>query len=337
MMYETQFRHLCRDLLRQCSYLPDNAARSYLHHYVVMRFRKYLPRRASIPDVNSLKRKALFETAQKGLMSLKYANEGYADHLYKVLAMTYGRTGKRKHQLLDDVRKQRNPDDSKMTRPDTTSDDRAVLDTQKPPSNGDLTSEQSLQALIESQYAKDLKNSGKPSINRVKPFIPQHNIWGRPTPLKRVRNLKAKWYAETLDRVLPPLPETEWNRLGNLAIGRTPWPGPVPRRVGSSSNRRITVSNTYPTSVKNSSQQYQAKILRKERQKENPHKLTHRFMRSLWTKIFSQCPTMKWDQDFKKWIVKWGNVHEYQDIDCRSTSQLGLDFFGDANEQSGTK
>ncbi len=42
--------------------------------------------------------------------------------------------------------------------------------------------------------------------------------------------------------------------------------------------------------------------------KEQPHLITKRLMRRLWGKVLSQCPVMSWDTAKERWRVEWGAV-----------------------------
>lgn len=96
---------LYRALLRQCTYLPDPAARKYMWTYVTGRFHAYCSAFIA-PDgcVTYPRRKKrisdALKGARKGLKYLQRANDGHTQHLYTILAMTYGRVGKRKRQLM---------------------------------------------------------------------------------------------------------------------------------------------------------------------------------------------------------------------------------------------
>lgn len=328
-------RHLFRALLRQCTYLPDHAARRWLQDYVVLRFRKYCPRPPIPPEVTArleheADRKWLIKRAMKGLRFLERANDGHPVHLGKILAMTYGRLGKRRRQLVAQLTLDNPPIEST-----TIHDQGPVLGNQ-------------LKTLVTSQMDNPDKFLKGDKLS-LKPRIPEINSWGRPMPLNRVRNLKLEWYAEILDIIMPPLPEEEWNRLRGLASGRISWDGPVPRRKPASTAEEIVsgsehaepridggrictarksddyVANTHPVGGQyDTSPSSKARVnnlisLSSEslqhwkeepgrRLKTNPHDLTPRFMRRRWAEVFALCPTMAWDSVENNWIVKWGSL-----------------------------
>ena len=275
--------HLLRAILRECTYLPDEAARSYWHAYTVERFREYCPRRFGRYRKRKQKSKLLDEhrqvylshQARKLASILRRANDGHLGPLEKVLAYTYGRTGKRRHELL-----------AAVNRPDVPNDNEAVLQmsaTSLYRRNTKLQLPDSLKVLAKAQMAQPAAQLSRPPIRSLTPRIPKTNIWGRPLPIRRARNLTRKWYSGILQRILPPLPQGEWERLRDLAVGKMVWPGPIPRR-----SKCITA----PQRINGS----------------NPHNLTRKFMRRLWGRIFVRCPLMIWDPNKSSWTVQWGKI-----------------------------
>ncbi|KAL9041235.1 MAG: hypothetical protein Q9180_001411, partial [Flavoplaca navasiana] len=115
---------LYRALLRQCTYLPDSAARRYMWSHIVDRFHAYYTK-AKLPDgrtvirkTKALDEKRLAEALKDARKSLKYlqrANDGHIQNLRTVLDMTYGRVGKRRRQLI-----------SKLQAPNPLVDDASV-------------------------------------------------------------------------------------------------------------------------------------------------------------------------------------------------------------------
>lgn len=166
-------------------------------------------------------------------------------------------------------------------------------------------------ALIKSQMQQKQDTYKKPLPKSSAPKIPETNTWGRPTPVVRIKNLTKKWYAETLDRLMLPLPEAEWNRLGELAVGKEKWLGPPERRAkGISSHGEA--AEAAKKDVKGVGRGWHAAVrARKEEiQYRESHTLTPRYMRRMWTGVFAQCPLIKWSPEKKKWDVRWGRVDE---------------------------
>lgn len=279
---------------------------------------------------NEADKKWLIKRALKGLRFLERANDGHPVHLGKILAMTYGRVGKRRRQLVAQLTLENPPIEST-----TIYDQGPVLGNQ-------------LKALVISQMKYPDKSLKGDKLS-LKPRIPEINTWGRRIPVNRVRNLKSKWYAELLDIIMPPLPEDEWDRLRGLASGRISWNGPIPRRkmvsageeiisvnkhddpgtdvgqIGTSRKPDNSVADNHlvgwqddtssPSGTRVDDQTSSAESLQhskeelRRRLNTNPHNLTPRFMRRRWAEVFALCPTMTWDSVQNNWNVKWGFLH----------------------------
>jgi len=308
---------LYRALLRQCTYLPDSAARHFFHSHIVFRFREYHPRtmlparnrgRRSVPLVEQ-RRPALLRTARKGLVFLQRANDGHPRHLGKALAMTYGRIGKRRHELL-----------KPLLIADIPVNQAAVERMSHPASKGLPHPSRQLQALIKMQAKRKLSFFSRSNRPTEEPQIPEKNAWDRPMPIKRVRNFKKRWYAETIDRIMPPLPESEWKRLRGLASGEIQCENPVQRRApveGKGFNTGIVRGTiTGGTGFVSS-----------------PHELTARYMRRLWTKIFAQCPLMRPDESRKiGWDIRWGDIHGTKEMALQPGKQKSMAMFEGVDE-----
>ena len=314
--------HIFRALLRQCTYLPDPAARQYLHGHIVSRFRDYHPR-STLPFRSQRHKSAalvqqrlpyLLRTAHRGLVFLRRANDGHMRHLGKILAMTYGRVGKRRHQLLKDLKI-----------PDVPIDQATIEKLSEPGNQGVPHPSERLMALVKSQVRRRLTHFSRTNTPRPKLEIPEKNSWGRPMPIKRVRNFKRRWYAETLDRIMPPLPEAEWDRLRMRASGQSSWEGPVARRKWAGGLHEEGQTHLVGERVKGSSKGACS----------NPHKITSRYMRRLWAKISVQCPLMKPNAATKSgWEILWGDVqgHDTTQFGLGHQGGSGYDMFGGVDE-----
>jgi hypothetical protein len=248
--------HLLRALLREATYLPDAVARQYFHRYIVHRFKAYQPKENATASLRtedieryrhrSFKRRQLSiihertsklqKKARKGLHFLRRANQGEIPCLQKVLFFAYGRMGRRKYALLSDVLK-----------PDPIMDGGRVLaaadmkgpaplqelyfsnkqylqyfDAPKPASNGNYVISISdrysrLRAVLKSQCQRGLSIHREIKGPALK--TPTHNVWMRPMPIVRARNNVCRWYAQTMDRLLPPLPPAEWDKIRAMVYG----------------------------------------------------------------------------------------------------------------------
>ncbi|KAL8686820.1 MAG: hypothetical protein Q9218_006845 [Villophora microphyllina] len=314
---------LYRALLRQSTYLPDPAARKYIWSHITFRFHAY-HRIYVTPDgrVTNLKRgKKVLEALKDARKSLKYlqrANDGHPQHLHTVLAMTYGRVGKRKRQLI-----------SKLQTPNPLTDDAAVavlsqqIVSQKlgrgNPKVPQLT-EKAL-ALLKSQTKEGSTRfySRATLKKRTEPNVPETNSWGRKFPERRRVNFIKRWHATTLDRLMPPLEAAEWERLKGLATGEMRWEGPVPqRKLGttrfkyplhepSASTLILAALRKAPHRLTSSTSRIVPRGFHEDT-RTSPRELTPKFMRGIWSRVFQKCPRLNWDEQNKEYLVTWGEI-----------------------------
>ena len=282
--------HLYRALLRQCTYLPDPAARSYMQLHVKARYRN------TLGVLGSKRGKDLKKKAQKALSLLLRANAGHLNPLERILLLTYGRIGKRRHEFMRFLRE-----------PDVPMDDKALaeLSLKELEKKPGLTDK--MRVLIKSQKAvKYALHGDLPKQQNPQPNIPELNSWGRPMPQARIRNLEREWFADVLESLITPLPEPEWDRLRDLAVGRLKWEGLLPRR-------------TIATGVsEDATLQY---VQSKYENSKETHKLTARLMQRLWGRIFQKCPVMRWNEESMQWQVQWG-VSELTEANMRGPNHV---------------
>ncbi|KAI9793253.1 MAG: hypothetical protein M1816_000674 [Peltula sp. TS41687] len=313
--------HLLRALLRECTYLPDPASRPLLTRYILSRFHEYHPPAATSASSKPKKNKyppsparqtSILTSARRGLSQLKRANEGDTKPLLKVLLFTYGRLGKRRRELMDEL----------TARPYGALAEHGPW--RAPPPHRDSNMEAwpemqgRLAALIASQAAQELPRLERTVLTTAEPQVPRLNAWGRPLPKKRERNLRWEFYADTLDRVMPPLPEEEWARLRDLSNGRLAWEGVVKRR------RRVEEEDANGRGGRALTERlFEAPLdkLRYRLVEGDPHRLTGRFMRRLWGKVFMQCPRVRWGGEGKGWEVVWG----MDELDSRKVRTVSRD------------
>ena len=193
-----------------------------------------------------------------------------------------------------------------------------------------------IEALLRSQakQADLLENSTRAHRRlRTTPKIPQTNILGKPLSPRRFKNMTKRWYADVVDRLLPPLPEVEWNELHLFATGKATWNGPVPRRkmlhnedegladvTGRSLLERPVKGHTFRPYVGGS-----------------PHKVTPRFMRKMWRSILEQVPRKVWKADDPAWSFQWNALRAPRMITATASSKQIVSLFDgmmNANEPS---
>lgn len=163
-----------------------------------------------------------------------------------------------------------------------------------------------LRALLESQIKHPPPHLTRPVARRLQPRLELLNSWKRPMPKRRVANATKKWYAETLDKVHPPLPTQEWYRLRDLARGVKSEPIPIRRRgapAPAPDALELVVTQGQPST-------------QKAFEHRHGHAMTPRFMRRLWAQVFAQCPLMEWDAPKERWKVVWGE-HELHGLQRR--------------------
>ncbi|KAF2842621.1 hypothetical protein M501DRAFT_925179 [Patellaria atrata CBS 101060] len=289
--------HLYRETLRECTYLPDPAARIYISSYVRSRYRtvksKLLELQQKEKKDKLLKQKLLarwtraLASGRKYRNQLRRANEGEQECLKRVLLHTYGRAGERRYALLQPL---------------------LLADPQEIPIVQYRISPQysRLKALAEAQCQLGISSglSRIPLKSSVASF-PRNNQWARRMPVKREKNLLKRWFAQFLDKLFPPLPEDEWERLRDLASGEEPWEGPRPRRTGIQYN----VSNLHPDALEMILAPRKPTIERSNGGISRPHQITARYMRRLWQKVFSETPVLQWDTTRNDWKVKFGTIN----------------------------
>ncbi|MCJ1479716.1 hypothetical protein MMC13_008402 [Lambiella insularis] len=286
---------LFRNLLRECTYLPDPAARAYWHLHIRNRWRTYCPRKgggkwweephdvrvkSKIPDRFRLP--VILEEASQLLAVLCRANGGEVGPLKKVLEHTYGRAGKRRHELIAAISSQDIPDDQEAVKT------LAAASAEQQDAGKPKEIPGTLKAIMLAQRGQKRQALSRAPMKSLEPDIPEKNSWGRPLPVNRRRNMATKWRAKAMESILPPLPTTEWERLRGLVTGQLPWSRP-PRRRGPISAELANLYN-------------------KESYSRESHHLTPRYMRRMWAKIYVQCPIMIWNAESKKWAVQWGKT-----------------------------
>lgn len=390
---------LLRRLLRECSYLPDPVARAYLRPFIISRFREYHANPAK-KQASPKRRKAALDNAKKQFRLLQRANQGELKPLEKVLSITYGRIGKRRHELLAPLLQPGTPvqhpqnvgtvmgkDNIKPGKPlvealsSTTVEASRVIrrlktndhvstvsrdEVDKPidndetvvtvaerivplPSKTYKTIPQitpQLEALARSQKLVSPSQKlvspaevtrSNPKDKDLTPHIPEKNAWAQPLAINRRVNIVKKWYAKLLEHILPPVSETEWNRLRDLASGKLKWEGLRKRRPAAKplpfteEERLIPYAHSARSALTTEIGISKAKPDKSERIR--GHTITARFMRRLWGKIFAQCPMMTWDTANKQWQVVWGHTNWTSSGRVENVRSVDMAMFEGVNEE----
>jgi hypothetical protein len=283
-----QWLHIVRATLRECTYLPDPIARAYTSGYVLDRYRraKKHAKKSHITEADRARK------ARKGLSLLQRANEGYQKPLEKVLHSAYGRIGERRHTFLNRLLNLDVPIDAKSL-------EKLV--------HGPLTFQDCWEppAIILSLMKSQMNNghlsskSVRPSVKSLQPSIPEKNSWGQPLSTTRRTNTRKKWYTDTLNCLLPPLPDRELAVLDGLISGASPW-APIQRRKKASSPE--TRGNSLVEFLTDGPQKGWTFAKYADGR---PHKITARFMHRQWRRVSSLVPRMQWNSISSKWNFVW--------------------------------
>jgi hypothetical protein len=335
VFHRTASRHALRAILRECTYFPDQFAASWLRQHAISRFRTYEKRnKGHIWDEAYEKRlETVRRKSRQAMYQLQRANEGDRKMLLKALSMAYGRIGKRRRELVQELlapeenridelvstgallpqqldtlltpRSSLREPSTRATTPDAQIANKRAqgrVKTKVKAYLNDLPAQ--LRTLVQSQIAASPPPIARRNPRRLGVDIPELNTWYKPMPDVRVKNKLNEWYASLLETVQPPLPNKEWQYLRKLALGDNQAQICIRRRT----------QLTPPPSVLElvvSRGKLPDRLFRKD----HAHNITPRFMQRLWAEVFSQCPLMKCDSNTGagKWVVVWGH-HVVQDV-----------------------
>lgn len=296
------WRHLLRTTLRECSYLPDPIARKYMHKYVLERYRKKMsafapdeqkdtkPRRTSANYQERLnaasieKQKKLQKSARSILSLIRRGNQGYQLPLDKILMLAYGRIGAKKYKLLSEIVPNGRGGNKVFN---SSAEIEKYLEQKKKESTGDdWQLPEVLHALIKSQrndsFARSAHGKRFRAGDTIK--IPTLNSWMKPLPDCRRENLRKRILNRSKFAALPPADPDEVKIIRGLIDGTEPWKPPV---------RRVNVS---PVAKKTALESLihegpQRGLSFKQAYTDGrPHRLTRKFMRSIWKKVYRLMP-----------------------------------------------
>ncbi|KAF2623220.1 hypothetical protein BU25DRAFT_414488 [Macroventuria anomochaeta] len=346
---QTKSLHLLRSLLREASCLPDAAARDYFRRYIVARFKAYQPKPNATASFDvqavekyrhrSFKRRHIAiingraaqqqRKALKGLNFLRRANQGEGACIQKVLWLTYGRLGRRKYALLDELLK---PDPAWPQGPAPLqllyrSNLRCLQYFEAPnarnAAHGSHTiyiSKQypRLRAVITAQCQKEA------SLHRAmkRPYIttPMLNTWEQPMPIRRAVNNVRRWYAETMTRLLPALPTAEWDSIEAMSKGKQP--------IGFAKRRAPAVRlSPQPASDSGTLEQMLQRSLAMDKLSkadrpqglDRPRALTARYMQRLYSRLLTLSCKLEYDDARKQWNAIWGEPRKNTRPDSYTT------------------
>lgn len=286
--------HYFRHLLRAATYLPDEYARLYIHNDIVRRFRKHAKDTARLD--------ARLQKAQRSLNILQRAVDGGLKPLTSVLFRAYGRTGRKRRKLIVELLRA-----EQGFAPEDGADPESIIAGGINPDGSWKSPRPLFDKLVRSQVAHHPADNPRPTIRRIKPTIPR-TIWDTPITVRRQQNILHKFWSDLLQKILPPLPEMEWNRLRDLATGVIPFEGPPPRRSRPASKEKpVEPSSLLTTSFLTTPVRAAARPEKDARvRKMHKHNLTPRFMRRVWATVWNISPLASYDGDTQQWNVVWG-------------------------------
>ncbi|CAI7657765.1 unnamed protein product [Penicillium manginii] len=283
------WHHLLRASLRECTYLPDPVARSYMRDYVLNRYRRASDKLGR-PESQKLQR------ARQGLSILRRANEGFQLPLEKVLFLSYGRIGKRRHEMLHDFMKPAIPKDTAAVKA-LIKQPAKFQDGWEPP------------ALMKSLANSQMQNGvvmtirRRPRLQKLEPPIPEKNSWGRPVP-------------------------KELGILDGLLSRTIPWE-PVKRRVlpTITPSPSTTTDNTILDFLVEGPQKghtFREYVLGR------PHNFTPRFMHRQWRRISALVPRMYHIPQSDKTYFSWDTPKPMLAVNSSVVAESDLDdIFGE--------
>ncbi|EHK99597.1 hypothetical protein M7I_4468 [Glarea lozoyensis 74030] len=137
-------------------------------------------------------------------------------------------------------------------------------------------------------------------------------------PLKRHAAIKREWWALTLEKLYPPLPEHEWDRLRDLTTGKIRLE-PVPRRrrpvnrgsFGPEGDNMVVKHLLNPAKANGNLKFDESRGLlvdtKGEPESWTPGLNYQRSMRRLYGSIWQLSAKMHRDPTSKEWVVEWGD------------------------------
>ena len=165
------------------------------------------------------------------------------------------------------------------------------------------------QKLVADQMKNQPENLGRGVIKYLDPPIPKESIWGRP-PAKRLEaGIVRRWKRDCLEKMLPPLPEEEWDRLRNLANKVIAAEEPRKRRtrVGKWEDELSDGGSLLtPQYLKTPIAHSHRAALRESLLLRDRHHITPKFMQRMYAHIWHLSPKMTWDSEKEEWVYTWG-------------------------------
>jgi len=137
-------------------------------------------------------------------------------------------------------------------------------------------------------------------------------------PKSRQANLIKNWWADTLDKIYPPVPLHEWNHLKNISMGTIRVAGIKPRRALQ--KRRDDIEQSHEAVLRELKDSRSSGnivfdpdrglVVKEEKAKDEDITSSNyqRTMRRLYTVIWNVTPTMLEDEATGEWQTSWGGT-----------------------------
>lgn len=242
-------------------------------------------RHRAVSDAASLgKQKKLHKSARNILSLIRRGNQGYHPPLDKILMLAYGRIGAKKYTLLSEIVP--NGRGGNKVFNSSAEIENYLEQKKKEPSGDNWQLPEVLDALIKSQrndsFARSAHGKRFRAGDSVK--IPTLNSWMKPLPECRLENLRKRMLNRAKFAALPPANPSEVKILRGLIDGTEPWKPPI---------RRVNVSSTAKKSALESlihNGPQGGLSFNRAYTDGRPHRLTRRFMRNLWKKVYRLMP-----------------------------------------------
>jgi hypothetical protein len=345
--HRTASRHVLRGILRECTYLPDQHAASWIRQHAISRFRSYESKNKGrfYDERYRMRLETLRRKSRQAMYQLQRANEGDRKMLLKALSMAYGRTGRRRRELLQPLLSTEEHQSIENAFPeDKVTGQLEVLVNSSPVARQPDGNLDTLMGSSSSDPATNSRAPNKKSVRgrtdepvkaKIKAYINdlpaelralvQSQIAASPPAIAR-RNPRRlgleipelnSWYKSMPDvRVQNKL--SEWY-AGLLSTVQPPLPDQEWEHLR---DLALGVNGARPpiprrTSLTPSHSVLEMVVARGKLpdnlfRKDYAHKITPRFMQRLWVEVFSQCSLMNYDSGSDKWNVIWGH-HVLQD------------------------
>lgn len=296
-----------------------------MHDHTRQRFRRYTHERSLDTDIN--RQHQLRKKAKQRLALLRRANEGYTKSLEQVLRLSYGRTGKRRRELL-----------ARFITPDVpanNTDEVAALVHRPSMLDDSWVAPQVVMDLLKSQQRNPViyELAVRTQVKTVEPPIAKENAWGRPLSLRRRQNIRQRWYSAVLSSLFPPLPGEEMRILQGLISGSVPWTPPQRRRqrgdaaglVASEQQPRARLSPEFLVEGPAKGHTFRQYV------DGRPHNITRRFMRRLWQRLVCLVPQISWNDASHKYNIDWEPVKPLPPLALAMGADQAADIFANVN------